>query len=103
MIIEITRYNTAQGVTEDTLMTASKEFDRSYCSRCKGLVSRQFVKTDSGYMDIFQWESKEDVERVQATFMDDADALAFANLLDANSLTMHSYELLDSYRPARSD
>jgi len=48
-------------------------------------------------MDIFKWETKQDVEHVQATFMEDADALAYAKHLDPNSLTMNNYELLDSY------
>lgn len=97
MIIEITTYKTAAGVTHEELMQASKDFDQNYCARCKGLISRQFAKTANGYMDIFKWQTKQDVEHVQATFMDDADALAYARHLDPNSLTMNNYELLDSY------
>ena len=97
MIIEITSYKTAAGVTHEELMQASKDFDQNYCARCKGLISRQFAKTANGYMDIFKWQTKQDVEHVQATFMDDADALAYARHLDPNSLTMNNYELLDSY------
>ena len=100
MIIEITTYKPAEGVTHDELVNASKDFDRNYCSQCKGLISRQFLKTDDGYMDIFKWESKADVEQVQATFMQDADALAFAKYLDPKTLTMNNYELLDSYEPS---
>ncbi len=97
MIIEITSYKTAAGVTHEELMQASKDFDQNYCARCKGLISRQFAKTANGYMDIFKWQTKQDEEHVQATFMDDADALAYARHLDPNSLTMNNYELLDSY------
>jgi len=102
MIIEITTYNTVDGVTHDELIQASKDFDKNYCARCKGLVSRQFLKTDNGYMDIFKWESKEDVEHVQATFMEDADALAFAKNLNPETLTMQNYEVLDSYEPSQN-
>lgn len=97
MIIEITSYKTAAGVTHEELMQAPKDFDQNYWARCKGLISRQFAKTANGYMDIFKWQTKQDVEHVQATFMDDADALAYARHLDPNSLTMNNYELLDSY------
>lgn len=102
MIIEITTYNTAVGVTHEELIQASKDFDKNYCARCKGLISRQFLKTGNGYMDIFQWESKKDVEHVQATFMEDVDALAFAKNLNPETLTMHNYEVLDSYEPGKS-
>ncbi len=97
MIIEITTYKPVDGVTHQELVQASKEFDQNYCARCEGLISRNLLKTDSGYMDIFKWESKADVEHVQATFMQDADALAFAKFLNPESLTMHNYEVLDVY------
>ncbi len=101
MIIEITTYNIVDGVTHEELMQASKEFDQNYCARCKGLISRQFLKTDDGYMDIFKWESKADVEHVQATFMEDSDALAFAKYLDPKTLTMQNHEVLDTYEPSQ--
>ena len=100
MIIEVTTYKPADGVTHEELMHASKAFDRDYCSRCKGLIRRHFLKTDDGYMDIFLWESLADVEHVQATFMQDADALAFAKCLDPKTLTMRNHEVLDIYPPA---
>ena len=99
MIVEITTYKAANGVAHEQLVEASKEFDKNYCSRCKGLISRKFMKTQEGYMDVFLWESPEDVERVQATFMEDSDAVTFAKLLDPKSLTMNNYELLDIYEP----
>lgn len=99
MIVEITRYKPAQGVTHDELMQASKNFDENYCSRCKGLISRHFLKTEDGYMDIFMWETRADVEHVQATFMEDADALAFAKHLNPETLSMNNYEVLDAYKP----
>lgn len=99
MIIEITTYKPAHGVTHEALMAASKDFDKNYCSRCKGLIRRQFVKTQDGYMDIFLWESKADVEHVQATFMQDGDAVAFAKFLNPETLTMQNYEVLETYEP----
>jgi len=101
MIVEITTYNAIDGVTHEELMQASKEFDQNYCASCKGLISRQFLKTGDGYMDIFKWESKADVEHVQATFMENSDALAFAKNLDSKTLTMQNYEVLDSYEPSQ--
>ncbi len=97
MIIEITTYKPAEGVSHEELLQASETFNKNYCARCKGLISRQFLKTKEGYMDIFQWESKEDVEHVQATFMQDDDALAFAKYLDPQTLTMNNYEVLDTF------
>ena len=101
MIVEITTYKLVEGVTHGEFMHASKEFDRNYCARCKGLISRHFLKTEDGYMDIFCWEGKADVEQVQATFMQDADALAFAKFLDPKTLTMHNHEVLDVYEPSQ--
>jgi len=97
MIIEITTYKTAEGVTHEQLVAASKEFDKNYCSRCKGLISRYFLKTEEGYMDIFKWQSKADVEYVQSTFMQDQDALMYAKMIDPNTLTMQNLEVLDVY------
>jgi len=101
MIIEITTYKPAMGVAHEELIHASKAFDRNYCSICKGLISRNFLKTENGYMDIFKWENKADVEYVQATFMQNADALEFAKMLDPNTLTMKNYEVLDNYEPSK--
>lgn len=101
MIIEITTYNPAPGVTHHQLLQASKAFNQNYCARCKGLISRQFAKTASGYMDIFTWETRQDVEHVQATFMEDADALAYADHLDPETLAMYNYELLGSYEAGK--
>lgn len=97
MIVEMTTYQAADGVSHDQLLDASKKFDRNYCSRCKGLISRCFLKTPEGYMDIFKWQSKADVEYVQSTFMQDADALAFAKMIDPISLTMQNLDVLDCY------
>ena len=102
MIIEITTYKPADGVTHDELVSASKDFDKTYCARCKGLIRRNFVKTDEGYMDIFLWESMADVEYVQATFMQDEDALAFAKHLNPETLTMNNYESLDVFEPLKN-
>jgi hypothetical protein len=86
MIIEITTYKPADGVTPEELMAASNAFNRDYCSRCKGLIRRQFLKTEDGYMDIFLWKTKADVEHVQATFMQDDDAVAFSKFLNPETL-----------------
>ncbi len=96
MIVEITTYKAANNVTHEALLLASEAFNKNYCAKCKGLVSRQFLKTDEGYMDIFVWKSKADVENVQQTFMQDANAMKFANLTDTNSLTMKNYEVLET-------
>ncbi len=97
MIIEITSYKAANGITHKQLVEASRMFDKNYCSRCKGLVSRHFLKTSEGYMDIFKWKSKQDVEYVQSTFLQDKDALEFAKMLDPDSLTVQNLEVLDLY------
>ena len=97
MITEITTYQPAAGVSHDELLEASKAFDKNYCSRCKGLIRRTFLKTETGYMDIFLWQSQADVEQVQATFMQDEDAMAFAKLLNPESLSMDNYETLDVF------
>ncbi len=96
MIVEITTYKTAENVTHEELLLASKVFNKDYCSKCKGLVSRQFLKTEDSYMDIFVWKSKEDVEKVHKTFMQDENAMKFASLTDSNSLTMKNYEILET-------
>jgi hypothetical protein len=97
MIVEITTYKTAENVTHEDLLLASKAFNKDYCSKCKGLVSRQFLKTEDGYMDIFLWKSKKNVEQVQQTFMQNEDAMKFARLTDTTSLTMKNYEVLEAY------
>ncbi len=96
MIVEITTYKAAKNVTHEELLLASKAFNKEYCYKCKGLVSRQFLKTDDGYMDIFIWKSKEDVERVQKTFMQDKNAMKFAGMTDSRSLIMKNYEVLET-------
>jgi hypothetical protein len=101
MIIEITTYKLAEGVTHEDFMKASDEFNKNYCARCKGLIRRHVLKTEDGYSDIILWETKEDVERVQKTFLEDSDALAFAKHGDPQSLTMHNYEVLDTFEATK--
>jgi len=97
MIIEITSYSPAPNVSEEELLQASNHFNKTYCSRSKGLIRRQFLKSEKGYLDIFFWKSKEDVERVQETFMQDEDALKFASMIDSDSFSMKNYEVLGTY------
>ncbi len=97
MIIEITTYKSAENISNEAILLASETFNKDYCSRCKGLISRQFLKTDDGYMDIFLWKSKGDVENVQRTFMQDEDALKFAKMIDSTRLTMKNYEVIKTY------
>lgn len=99
MIVEITTYKRAEGVGHEELMHASREFDMNYCSRCAGLISRYVLRDGDGYMDVFIWESRSAVEHVQATFMDDPQAVAFAKLLDPNSFTMGNHEVLAAFDP----
>ena len=93
MIVEITTYKAAENVTHEELLLASKVFNKDYCSKCKGLISRQFLKTENGYMDIFVWKSKTAVEQVQKTFMQNKEAMKFASLTDPSSLTIKNYEV----------
>lgn len=102
MIIEITTYNTMDDVNHEEFVQASKDFDKNYCARCKGLISREFIEKSNGYMDIFKWESRADVEHVQATFMEDTDALAFAKYLNPETLTMNNDEVLGRYEPSKN-
>lgn len=95
MIVEITTYKAAEHVNHEALLLASKAFNKDYCSKCVGLVSRKFLKTDEGYMDIFLWESRADLERIQETFMQNEYAMRFANLTDPSSLKMTNYDVLD--------
>ena len=78
-------------------MAASRRFDQRYCSRCAGLVRRHVLETEDGYMDVFVWSTLEAVEHVQATFMQDPDAVAYGKLLDPESFTMNNYTVLDSF------
>lgn len=99
MIVEITSYRPAPGVGHEELMRASRVFDEGYCSRCAGLIRRYVLKGEDGYVDVFLWESREAVEYVQRTFMEDPQARAFARLLDPESFTMNNYEVLDTFAP----
>lgn len=96
MIVEITTYCKDPKVTHEELVLASEAFNKNYCSQCKGLISRQFLKTENGYADIFVWESNEDVEHIQKTFMQNPHAMKFANLTDAKSIKMKNYKVLNT-------
>lgn len=97
MILEITTYQLADSVSDQQITEASQRFDQNYCQRCEGLLRRDFVKTENGYMDLFYWRSAADAERVKAGFLQDGDAMAYAQLLDPQSLTMQNFEVLSSF------
>lgn len=96
MIVEITSYKAAENVSHEEILLASKAFNKDYCSKCKDLISRQFLKTEEGYMDIFVWKNKAALEQVQKTFMEDKNAMKFAGLTAVNSLVMKSYEVIET-------
>lgn len=85
----------AAGKTEDELLAASNQFQEVFVSKYDGVIRRELIKTgDNQYMDIVQFRSREDAERVIEAEATSQDCMAFFSLMDLSEMD----ENLDFHR-----
>jgi hypothetical protein len=64
-VTALVSFKLAIGKTEDNLLDASDVFDRDFVSHQPGVLRRELARKGEGeYLDILQFRSREDVERV---------------------------------------
>lgn len=85
----------AAGRTEAELLSASNQFQDVFVSKYDGVLRRELIKTgENRYMDIVQFRSQEDAERVIEAEATSEDCAAFFSLMDLSDMD----ENLDFHR-----
>lgn len=76
-------FRLAPGKTEQDLIAASNVFDRDFVSRQPGVLRRELVrKTDGSYIDIVQFRSQKDMDKVVEAEMASSICHAFFAVMD---------------------
>lgn len=96
MHIALASFTLKPGVTEETLLRASDEFETRFVQRQDGIVRRVLVrKPEGGYADLVFFESKEAMEKVVAAELGDEACLTFMSLMTDDGAS--EFEVLKTY------
>ena len=88
-IIEVVKFELADGVTEQDIMAANEGLE-SFLNDQPGLLYRSFAKQQNSeiYIDIVYWDTLNDATRVQQAFYDSPQCQQFIKLIDQNSVAL---------------
>ncbi len=96
MQIALAPFKLKPGVTEETLLEASEEFEREFVKKQVGIVRRVLVRDGSdGYADLVFFESEEAMERVLEAEQDDEVCARFSSIMDDGEYSR--FEVLRTY------
>ena len=79
----------APGKTEADLLAASRRFQENFVSHQQGVLRRELVRTADGeYLDIVQFRSAEDAEKVMEAERSSPDCMEFFSMMDLSEVDM---------------
>lgn len=79
----------ASGKTETDLLEASNRFQEKFVSRQQGVLRRELVRTAEGeYLDIVQFRSMDDAEKVIEAERTSPDCMEFFSVMDLSEADM---------------
>ena len=82
-------FTLAKGKSEADLLSASAVFQETFVSRQQGVLRRELIrKSDGEYLDIVQFRSKEDAERVMEAERTSPDCMVFFEMMDLTGVDM---------------
>lgn len=97
-------FRLAAGKTEQDLLDASDVFEREFVSRQPGILRREIVRKNANeYLDIVQFRSREDMERVvelEKAFPACHAFFAVMDMSEADAACMEVYASLATYPKA---
>jgi hypothetical protein len=83
MHIALAPFTLREGVSEETLLTTSDDFDRSFASEQEGILRRILVRDgEGGYADIVFFTDEHAIERVLEAEQDSEVCAAFFSIMD---------------------
>lgn len=81
----------ASGKTEADLLAASGRFQENFVSRQQGVLRRELVRTADGeYLDIVQFRSAADAEKVMEAERSSPDCMEFFSMMDLSDVDMEA-------------
>ncbi|WP_305984672.1 hypothetical protein [Roseibium sp. MMSF_3544] len=79
----------AHGKTETDLLEASRRFQEKFVSHQDGILRRELVRTSEGeYLDIVQFKSRDDAEKVVEAERTSPDCAEFFSVMDLSDVDM---------------
>ena len=79
----------ASGKTETELLEASGRFQENFVKRQQGVLRRELVRTAEGeYLDIVQFRSKDDADKVIEAERTSPDCMEFFSMMDLTGVDM---------------
>ena len=97
MHIALAPFTLRAGVSEETLLTASDDFERSFVSEQDGILRRILVRDgEGGYADIVFFEDEQAIDRVLEAEQDSEVCAAFFSIMDDDG-PHRVYEVLRTY------
>jgi hypothetical protein len=79
----------AAGKTEADLLEASSRFQENFVSQQQGVLRRELLRTSEGeYLDIVQFKSMEDAEKVIEAERTSPDCMDFFSVMDLSEVDM---------------
>jgi hypothetical protein len=92
----------AAGKTEEDLLEASSRFQENFVSQQQGVLRRELLRTSEGeYLDIVQFKSKDDAEKVMEAERTSPVCMDFFSVMDLSEVDidaeMPMYRSLATY------
>jgi hypothetical protein len=79
----------AAGKTETDLLEASSRFQENFVSQQQGVLRRELLRTSEGeYLDIVQFKSMDDAEKVMEAERTSPDCMEFFSVMDLSEVDM---------------
>ncbi|MEO9530451.1 hypothetical protein [Roseibium sp.] len=79
----------ASGKTETDLLEASSRFQENFVRHQNGILRRELVRTAEGqYLDIVQFRSADDAEKVMEAERSSPDCMEFFSMMDLSDADM---------------
>jgi hypothetical protein len=98
MHIALAPFELKAGASEDTLLTASDQFEQEFVSKQPGIMRRVLVKDSEGggYADLVFFSDLESIDRVIEAEQNSDVCAAFFSIMDSDG-SHRVYEVLKSY------
>jgi hypothetical protein len=95
MFIAIAPFTLKPGVTEETLLAASDDFENRFVKAQQGIIKRILVKGADGYADIVFFTDQQAIDRVVEAEQTSDICAAFFSIMDGDDHRL--YEVVKIY------
>jgi hypothetical protein len=94
MIIEVVRFKTKAGVSEDALLAASRIGTREFFAKQPGFLNREMARSREGeWVDIVHWQSMQAAEDDERIFFGNKITQEFMQMIDLTTVRVERWEV----------